>query len=235
MKINQTNNESRILIFSLLVSGMLFCSQLFAADLFDEDESKTPSLDERIKMLESDISVSTKKLNTQSTSNRAQQRQEQFKNSISGQLDASTLESEVQELKNEIIELNKELAILEQDILTPVSSQTALFLSLDKGNFFTLDGIKVEIDGKIVGHHLYTKNEIAALKKGAIQRVLTENLAPGDHEIVIILSGYSIDGRDVKQAANYKFYKPNSKKYIELAIVDDTEKQKAQFKFKEWQ
>ena len=46
---------------------------------------------------------------------------------------------------------------------------------------------------------------------------------------------YSIDGRDVKKAATYKFYKPNSKKYIELAIVDNTEKQKVEFEFTEWQ
>ncbi len=235
MKRKQTQKKTSLLILTLIAGGMLFCAQLFAANVFDEEETKTPSLDERIKMLEADINVSTKKLDQQESNNQVQERQERFKNSISGQLDASTLEGEVQELKNEIIELNKELAILEEDILTPVSSQTALFLSIDKGSFFNLDGLKVEIDGKVVGHHLYTKNEIAALKKGAIQRVLTENLAPGDHEIVIILSGYSIDGRDVKQAADYKFYKPNSKKYIELAIVDDIEKQKAQFKFKEWQ
>lgn len=235
MKIKHSNKKTGLFGYALLISGIMFCAQVFAANVFDEEESKTPSLDERIKMLEADINVSSNKMSTQETSITVQERQQRFKNTVSGQLDASTLEGEVQELKNEIIELNKELAILEEDILTPVSSQTALFLSLDKGNFFSLDGLKVEIDGKVVGHHLYTKNELSALKKGAIQRVLTENLTPGDHEIVIILSGYSIDGRDIKQAASYKFYKPNSKKYIELAIIDDTETQKAQFKFKEWQ
>lgn len=217
--------------FTAFLCCMGFYTPLFSADLFDESETQSQSLDERIKALESDISLESTTLNK----NGLQQKRRRFENSISGQLDASTLEQEVQSLKQEIIELNKELALLEQDILTPVSSQAALFLSIDSGNFFRLDGIKVEIDGNIVDHHLYTKQEISALKKGAIQRVHTANLAPGNHEIVVVLSGYSIDGRDVKQAARYKFYKPNSKKYIELAIVDNVEEQKAEFKFNEWQ
>ncbi len=201
-----------------------------APSIFDEDETtETLSLDERIKALEKSISLENR-FDDDSNEQRLD-----FKNSVSGQLDASTLEQEVQELKAEIIELNKELAILEEDILTPVSSQAALFLSIDKGHFFKLDGLKVEVDGNVVEHHLYTKQEINALKKGAIQRVHTANLAPGEHEIVVILSGYSLDGRDVKKAASYKFYKPSSKKYIELAIKDNAEKQKVEFIFSEWQ
>jgi len=222
----------------LLTVLILLARPLYSADLFDESEDKTMSLDERIKALESSINVNPNNHSIGNGSNaidQAEIKRRNFQKSISGQLDASTLENEVQELKSELIELNKELAILEEEILTPVSSQAALFLSIDKGSFFRLDGLKIEIDGDVVDHHLYTKQEIDALKKGAIQRLHTANLAPGNHEIVVILSGYSIDGRDVKQAASYKFYKPNSKKYIELAIVDNSEKQKAEFEFSEWQ
>lgn len=232
--------KKEISIFTKIVFAVLivFTIPIHSADIFEETEEKALSLDERIKALESSISIKSNTFTTdnkQNSDTQAEQNRRNFQKSISGQLDASTLENEVQQLKSELIELNKELAILEEEILTPVSSQAALFLSIDKGHFFNLDGLKVEIDGNVVSHHLYTKQEIDALKKGAIQRVHTANLAPGNHEIVVILSGYSIDGRDVKQAASYKFYKPNSKKYIELAIVDNTEKQKVEFNFSEWQ
>ena len=213
--------------------ALIFPSLAQSADLFDEEE-ETLSLDERIQALESSIKIEGPGATGNSNKN-AEMKRNNLQNSISGQLDASTLEQEVLDLKSEIIELNKELSLLEQDILTPVSSQTALFLSIDKGSFFKLDGLKVEINGEVVDHHLYTKQETEALKKGAIQRVHTANLAPGEHELVVILSGYSIDGRDVKKAASYKFYKPSSKKYIQLAIVDNTEKQKVDFEFSEWQ
>lgn len=221
-------------LFTVLI---LLANPIYSADIFEESEEKALSLDERIKALENSISIKSNSAvtNGQKPNDQIDAKRRNLQSSISGQLDASTLENEVEKLKSEVIELNKELAILEEEILTPVNSQAALFLSINKGFFFNLDGLKVEIDGKVVEHHLYTRQEIDALKKGAIQRVHTENLAPGNHEIVVILSGFSIDGRDVKQAASYKFYKPNSKKYIELAIVDNTEKQKVEFKFNEWQ
>jgi hypothetical protein len=227
----------RNLFFFFSISFTLAFVQVnlaYSADIFDESKTETLSLDERIKALESSIKIESPSA-TNNTQKDDRTRRLKFQNSISGQLDASTLEQEVHDLKSDIIELNKELALLEQDILTPVSSQTALFLSIDKGSFFKLDGLKVEINGEVVEHHLYTKQEIDALTKGAIQRVYTANLAPGEHELVVILSGYSIDGRDVKKAANYKFYKPSSKKYIQLAIIDNLEKQKVDFEFSEWQ
>lgn len=224
------NNNSLVIrtsIFSMLfscfvlISGLTFAAQ--GGDLLDGTETSM-SLDERIKQLESKIQFAPRAAPSAVHSN-----------NTSSSVDVNTLENEIQNLKDEIIELNKELVILEQDILTPVSSQTVLFLSIDKGHFFKLDGLKVQVNGKIVEHHLYTKQEIDALTKGAVQKVHTINLAPGNHEIVVLLSGFSLDGRDVKQAASYKFYKPNSKKYIELAITDNTEKQKAEFEFSEWQ
>lgn len=217
----------RLYIFSLLLTLTILISGYSLAaengDLLDSTET-TMSLDERIKQLESKVQFTPR--SAPAVDGVA---------SINPVADVNTLENEMQNLKDEIIELNKELVILEQDILTPVSSQTVLFLSIDKGHFFKLDGLKVQVDGKIVEHHLYTKQEIDALIKGAVQKVHTINLAPGNHEVVVFLSGFSIDGRDVKQAASYTFYKPNSKKYIELAIRDNTEKQKVDFEFSEWQ
>ena len=226
-KITRNSLAIKTCIFSLLflcivlISGPTLAAE--GGDLLDGTET-TMSLDERIKQLESKIQFAPRAAPASADSN-----------NTNSSVDVNTLENEIQDLKDEIIELNKELVILEQDILTPVSSQTVLFLSIDKGHFFKLDGLKVQINGKVVEHHLYTKQEIDALIKGAVQKVHTTNLAPGNHEIVVLLSGYSLDGRDVKQAASYKFYKPNSKKYIELAITDNTEKQKAEFEFSEWQ
>ncbi len=223
----------QIFTTTLLLLGTMLWQPAMAADLFDESETQSKSLDERIKELEQSISIEFRSSNSTPAA-KAEDSRKQFRNSISGQLDATTLEQEVQTLKSEILELNKELAILEEEILTPVSSQAAFFLSINQGNFFRIDGLKLEVDGKVVEHHLYTKQEVDALKKGAIQRIHTANLAPGNHEIVVVLNGYSIDGREVKRAAKYNFFKPNSRKYIELAIIDNTEKQKVEFEFKEW-
>lgn len=213
---------TQLLALVALAIGFTFANPLFAEDvdslatddMLNKAHEEAPmSLDERINALEAEMGITT---------------------SENTEVEVGDLEAQVQELKGDIIQLNRELVTLEQDILTPVSSQTAFFLSLDKGHFFKIDGLKLKIDGSIVEHHLYTRQELDALKKGAIQRVFTGNLAPGTHEVIMVLSGFSIDGRDIKRAAEYSFYKPNSKKYIELAITDNTETQKVDFEFKEW-
>jgi len=224
-KINMLN-------LTLICITLLF-TPFVSAELFDESEVGAQSLDDRIKALEQSIKLENSA--GFGTSANIGQKKLDFKTISTDQTDSSTLEQEVQELKGEIIEFNKELAILEEDLLSPVSTQMSVFLSIDQGEFFQLDGIKVEIDGEVVEHHLYTKQEISALAKGAMQRLHTTNLVPGDHKLVMILSGYSSDGRDVKKAASYNFYKQNSKKYIEFAINDNETKQKAEFEFSEWQ
>ena len=45
----------------------------------------------------------------------------------------------VEELKKQVIRLNRDLFILEEDLLYPASTQFAVFLSLDTGEFLKLD------------------------------------------------------------------------------------------------
>jgi hypothetical protein len=60
-----------------------------------------------------------------------------------GQNEAGNLES----VKQDLIELKRDLVILEEDLLYPASSQVAVFLSMDVGEFFALDAVTVKLDG----------------------------------------------------------------------------------------
>ena len=106
----------------------------------------------------------------------------------------------VEQLKQKVIELNRDLLILEEDLLFPASAQISVFVSMDTGEYFQLDSIKLELNGKVVASHLYTEREIIALKKGGIQRLYLGNVKTGDHRVYAVFTGKGPNNREYKRA-----------------------------------
>ncbi len=146
-----------------------------------------------------------------------------------------SLDRRIQGLKQEAIDLNRDLFVLEEELLFPASTQLAVFLSLDVGEFFQLDSVQVRVDDKIVTNHLYTDREVAALRRGGVQRLYLGNLRAGEHELVAYFTGKGTHERDYKRGANLKFEKTTDPKYIELQIRDDSGKLQPEFSVKQWQ
>jgi hypothetical protein len=148
---------------------------------------------------------------------------------------ARTLDTKVQDLKREVKSLNRDLFILEEELLFPSSTQLAVFVSLDVGNFFRLDSIQLKIDNKIVSNHLYTKRELEALSRGGVQRLYLGNVKSGEHELIAIFSGPGPNNREYRRGTTLKFNKTSSAKYMELKIVDSSGKLQPEFAVKEWE
>ena len=66
--------------------------------------------------------------------------------------DARTVDQDVQALKKELVDLNRDLFRLEEEILYPASTQVAVFLSVNVGTFFALDSVQLRLDGKEVAN-----------------------------------------------------------------------------------
>jgi hypothetical protein len=86
------------------------------------------------------------------------------------------LDEDVQSLKKEVLDLNRDLFLLEEELLFPANSQVAFFVSLDVGEYFELDSVNLKIDGKEVANYLYADREIGALARGGVHRVHMANL-----------------------------------------------------------
>ncbi|MBU6950494.1 AraC family transcriptional regulator [Hahella sp. HN01] len=142
---------------------------------------------------------------------------------------------QVQSLKQKAIELNRDLFILEEDLLFPASTQFVVFLSVDVGEFFQLDAVEVKIDGETVASHLYTQRQAKALYKGGMQRLHIGNLKTGEHEITAFFTGVGPDNRDYKRGATQKFEKGSDIKTLELRITDSTKKYQPEFTVVEWE
>ncbi|HEY4066282.1 MAG TPA: AraC family transcriptional regulator [Burkholderiaceae bacterium] len=149
--------------------------------------------------------------------------------------DAATLDGRVQGVKHDVIQLNRDLLVLEEELLFPASTQVALFVSMDVGKMFELDSVQIKLDDKIVSNYLYTPLEVAALHRGGVQRVYLGNLKTGDHELVAYFTGKGPHDRDYKRGATVKFDKGTDPKYIELRIKDSEAKLQPEFDVKVWQ
>jgi hypothetical protein len=146
-----------------------------------------------------------------------------------------TLDQEVQGLKKDVIDLNKDLFVLEEELLFPANTQVAVYVSMDVGTFFALDSVTVKIDNKEVKNYLYTAREADALLKGGVQQIYLGNLKVGKHELVALFTGKGPVERDYRRGATINFDKGVGAKYLELKITDKVVKHQPEFQIKDWE
>jgi Na+-transporting methylmalonyl-CoA/oxaloacetate decarboxylase gamma subunit len=53
--------------------------------------------------------------------------------------DTRALDEEIQSIKKDVVDLNRDLFVLEEELLFPANTQVAVFVSMDVGEFFALD------------------------------------------------------------------------------------------------
>ena len=148
---------------------------------------------------------------------------------------ATSLDDRIQDAKSDVIRLNRDLMVLEEELLFPANTQVAIFVSMDVGKLFSLDSVRVQIDGKDVAGYLYTPSEVQALHRGGVQRLFVGNLKSGAHELVAFFTGKGPHDRDYKRGATIKIDKGTDPKYIELQIKDSSGKLQPEFEVKVWQ
>jgi len=149
--------------------------------------------------------------------------------------DFKTLDQEVQGMKKDVIDLNKDLFVLEEELLYPANTQVAVYVSMDVGAFFALDSVTLKIDNKEVKNYLYTAREADALLKGGVQQLYLGNLKVGKHELVAFFAGKGPVERDYRRGATVNFDKGVGAKYLELKITDKVVKHQPEFLIKDWE
>jgi hypothetical protein len=72
---------------------------------------------------------------------------------------------------------------------------------------FRLDAVKVEVDGDLATHHIYSFKELDALRNGGVQRIYTGNVATGEHRINVTMSGMLKNGGEFSESQSFAFAK----------------------------
>jgi len=146
-----------------------------------------------------------------------------------------TLDEDVQDLKKLAVDLNRDLFLLEEELLFPANTQVAVFVSMDVGEFFGLDSVELKLDKEDVTNYLYTDREVTALHRGGVQRLYVGNMRVGEHELVAVFTGEGPHEREYRRGASLTFEKGIGPKYIELTISDRETKLQPEFVVKEWE
>ena len=146
----------------------------------------------------------------------------------------SNLDGNVQDLKKELMSLNRDLFILEEELLFPANTQVSVYVSMDVGEYFALDSVELKLNGKKVSSYLYTEREAEALLRGGVQRLYVGNLKAGDHELVAVFTGLGPNDREYRRGTTLDFEKALSAKFVELKIEDQTKNMQPEFTVREW-
>ena len=144
------------------------------------------------------------------------------------------LDARVQQLKADVIRLNRDLLVLEEELLYPAGPQVALFVSMDVGKLFDLESVQIKLGDTLVATHLYTSQEVQALHRGGVQRVYVGNLRAGKHQVTAFFTGRGPHERDYKRGTTLEFDKGTEPRYIELRIRDAQPKLQPEFDVKIW-
>jgi hypothetical protein len=132
------------------------------------------------------------------------------------------LDEQVQEIKSDVLAIATELQQLEEKLLYPSDTQVAVFVSLAEGYALELDSVQIRIDGEPVAHHIYAFKELAALRKGGVQRIYTGNLATGEHRMEVSTVGTLPGGSEFNETESFSFRKDVEPKVIDLTLDGQT-------------
>ena len=129
------------------------------------------------------------------------------------------LDEEVQAIKSDVLKISQELRRLEEKLLYPSGTQVAIFVALAKGEQMRLDAVRLQIDGQLVAHYIYSAKELEALRKGGVQRVYVGNVATGDHQLEVLVDGKLEGGADFSRTQHFAFRKEVKPKLVGLTLA----------------
>ena len=130
-----------------------------------------------------------------------------------------SLDEQVQEIKSDVLSISEELSRLEEKLLYPSGTQVAIFIALARGDQMRLDAVRLQIDGQLVAHYIYSAKELEALRKGGVQRVYVGNVATGDHKLEVLVDGKLAGGADFSRTEHFTFRKEVKPKLVELTLA----------------
>ena len=129
------------------------------------------------------------------------------------------LDEQVQEIKSDALSIAAELNRLEEKLLYPSGTQVAIFIALAKGEQMRLDAVRLQIDGHLVAHYIYSFKELEALRKGGVQRIYVGNVTTGDHQIEVLVDGKLEGGADFSRTERFTFRKEVKPKLVGLTLA----------------
>ncbi len=150
--------------------------------------------------------------------------------------DTRSVDDEINDLKSKLVKINSDLDELEKDLLLPRMSAVKIFLTSTSGRDFQLEQVKVLMDGKVVGSHVYRQEENIALDNGGAQELYMGPISEGEHVIQAQFSGVDSVKTKINRAIQIKFRgKTRVLSFVELKVGFDRTKRSPDFSYDIWE
>ncbi len=153
---------------------------------------------------------------------------------LPGHAGEAALAADVSQVKQSVLELNRELYQLEQDLLSPATTRLALYLSLQGGKYFEPLALEIRSEALPPVLHIYTERQIQALKMGAVQPLASLDAGPGQHTLQITLKGLDNSGQPQTLQLNPVVEKTTGPLLLELQVTDNPQQRRAQLQLQRW-
>jgi hypothetical protein len=137
--------------------------------------------------------------------------------------DFRSLDREIQVLKREVLELNRDLRLLEEEVLYPADRQLVVFISLGDKSVSRIDRATLSLGGQVLVSHEYSAGESSALRQGGVHRLYEGSLQSGAHYVEVDVAGLGDDGEIFTASILAKIVKRADPRFIELQLVSGDE------------
>jgi hypothetical protein len=79
--------------------------------------------------------------------------------------------------------------------------------------------VRIQIDGELAAHHIYSWKELEALQKGGVQRIYTGNIRTGEHRLEVSIAGKLPGGKDFTGTETFSFSKDVGPKLVGITLA----------------
>ena len=148
--------------------------------------------------------------------------------------DFQRLDTEVEQILNDVAALGAEMAILEESRELSSQNQLLVLVSMDHSAFFRLEAIQLNIDDRTVSYHQYEGAEQDALMKGGSQRLFWDDIPPGRHQLSVSLFGRVPNDPDFQREVTQMIVTGVGRRVVELRVATGANQAFPDFFVKEW-
>lgn len=134
--------------------------------------------------------------------------------------DLRLLDSEIQGIKQSVLDLERDMARLEDTQLYPPAQQLRVFLTMEVFDF-ELDDVELLLGDTELNRHEYSTREVYALRKGGVQQLFLGNISPGVHTLKARFRGHFESGESAspyEKSIEVSFRKDATPQWLELRI-----------------
>jgi hypothetical protein len=145
------------------------------------------------------------------------------------------LDGEIQAIKEAILEINRDILLLEESSLYPQGQQLVVLVSIARGDPLYPERIILQLDGQTVTRHDYSDSEGAALHAGGVHRLYNGKLSEGEHTLAVSLSARLASGQAITQQRGVTITKKRGRKTMELQLDSGADRSQPGVTIREWQ